>query len=170
MNYLSCIDAAKKLGVSTRRIQQMCKQGEISNAIKDGRTWLIPDDITLKQLKPLPIGVSDFKSATTNYYYVDKTLMIRDFLDAKPMVSLFTRPRRFGKTLNMDMLRVFFEKTAENTSVYFKDKQIWRCGVLHKTSRTISCYLSHFQRCKMFNMVRNISKNQKNYFFRVHTP
>lgn len=118
----------KKLGVSTRRIQQMCKQGEISNAFKDGRTWLIPDDITLKQLKPLPIGVSDFKSATTNYYYVDKTLMIRDFLDAKPMVSLFTRPRRFGKTLNMDMLRVFFEKTAENTSIYFKDKQIWRCG------------------------------------------
>lgn len=118
----------KKLGVSTRRIQQMCKQGEISNAIKDRRTWLIPDDITLKQLKPLPIGVSDFKSATTNYYYVDKTLMIRDFLDAKPMVSLFTRPRRFGKTLNMDMLRVFFEKTAENTSIYFKDKQIWRCG------------------------------------------
>lgn len=128
MNYLSCIDAAKKLGVSTRRIQQMCKQGEISNAIKDGRTWLIPDDITLKQLKPLPIGVSDFKSATTNYYYVDKTLMIRDFLDAKPMVSLFTRPRRFGKTLNMDMLRVFFEKTPKDTSVYFKDKQIWGCG------------------------------------------
>ena len=62
MNYLSCIDAAKKLGVSTRRIQQMCKQGEISGAIKDGRTWLIPDHITLKQLKPLPIGVSDFKS------------------------------------------------------------------------------------------------------------
>lgn len=118
----------KKLGVSTRRIQQMCKQGEISNAIKDGRTWLIPDDITLKQLKPLPIGVSNFKSATTNYYYVDKTLMIRDFLDAKPMVSLFTRPRHFGKTLNMDMLRVFFEKTAENTSIYFKDKLIWRCG------------------------------------------
>lgn len=128
MNYLSCIDAAKKLGVSTRRIQQMCKQGEISNAIKDGRTWLIPDDITLKQLKPLPIGVSDFKSATTNYYYVDKTLMIRDFLDAKPMVSLFTRPRRFGKTLNMDMLRVFFEKTPKDTSIYFKDKQIWGCG------------------------------------------
>lgn len=128
MNYLSCIDAAKKLGVSTRRIQQMCKQGEISGVIKDGRTWLIPDHITLKQLKPLPIGVSDFKSATTNYYYVDKTLMIRDFLDAKPMVSLFTRPRRFGKTLNMDMLRVFFEKTPEDTSVYFKDKQIWGCG------------------------------------------
>ena len=61
------------------------------------------------------IGVSDFKLATTGYYYVDKTLMIRDFLDKKPMVSLFTRPRRFGKTLNMDMLRVFFEKTNEDT-------------------------------------------------------
>ena len=78
--------------------------------------------------KSLPIGVSDFKLATTGYYYVDKTLMIRDFLDKKPMVSLFTRPRRFGKTLNMDMLRVFFEKTNEDTSVYFKDKQIWQCG------------------------------------------
>lgn len=54
--------------------------------------------------------------------------MIRDFLDKKPMVSLFTRPRRFGKTLNMDMLRVFFEKTNDDTSVYFKDKQIWQCG------------------------------------------
>lgn len=76
----------------------------------------------------LPIGVSDFKSATTNYYYVDKTLLIRDFLNAIPMVSLFTRPRRFGKTLNMDMLRVFFEKTSDNTSIYFKDKYIWQCG------------------------------------------
>jgi len=44
------------------------------------------------------------------------------------MVSLFTRPRRFGKTLNMDMLRTFFEKTDEDTSVYFKDKKIWSCG------------------------------------------
>lgn len=44
------------------------------------------------------------------------------------MVSLFTRPRRFGKTLNMDMLRVFFEKTSDNTSIYFKDKYIWQCG------------------------------------------
>ena len=61
-----------------------------------------------KKKKPLPIGISDFKLATTEYYYVDKTLLIRDFLDQKPMVSLFTRPRRFGKTLTMDMLRVFF--------------------------------------------------------------
>ena len=106
----------------------MCKQKEIVGAIKDGRNWLIPDNAILSPKKPLPIGVSDFKSATTNYYYVDKTLLIRDFLNAIPMVSLFTRPRRFGKTLNMDMLRVFFEKTPEDTSIYFKDKYIWQCG------------------------------------------
>lgn len=128
MNYISCESAAKKIGVSTRRIQQMCKQKEIVGAIKDGRNWLIPDNAILSPKKPLPIGVSDFKSATTNYYYVDKTLLIRDFLNAIPMVSLFTRPRRFGKTLNIDMLRVFFEKTPEDTSIYFKDKYIWQCG------------------------------------------
>ena len=106
----------------------MCKQKEIVGTIKDGRNWLIPDNAILSPKKPLPIGVSDFKSATTNYYYVDKTLLIRDFLNAIPMVSLFTRPRHFGKTLNMDMLRVFFEKTPEDTSIYFKDKYIWQCG------------------------------------------
>lgn len=128
MDYISCESAAKKMGVSARRIQQMCKQKEIVGAIKDGRNWLIPDNAILSPKKPLPIGVSDFKSVTTNYYYVDKTLLIRDFLNAIPMVSLFTRPRRFGKTLNMDMLRVFFEKTSDNTSIYFKDKYIWQCG------------------------------------------
>ena len=128
MDYISCESAAKKMGVSARRIQQMCKQKEIVGAINDGRNWLIPDNAILSPKKPLPIGVSDFKSATTNYYYVDKTLLIRDFLNAIPMVSLFTRPRRFGKTLNMDMLRVFFEKTSDNTSIYFKDKYIWQCG------------------------------------------
>ena len=132
MEYLSCSDASKAMGFSVRRIQQMCKNGELTGAIKEGRKWLIPDETIhmnhFAKNKSLPIGVSDFKLATTSYYYVDKTLMIRDFLDKKPMVSLFTRPRRFGKTLNMDMLRVFFEKTNEDTSVYFKDKQIWQCG------------------------------------------
>lgn len=132
MEYLSCSDASKAMGFSVRRIQQMCKNGELPGAIKEGRKWLIPDETIhmnhFAKNKSLPIGVSDFKLATTGYYYVDKTLMIRDFLDKKPMVSLFTRPRRFGKALNMDMLRVFFEKTNEDTSVYFKDKQIWQCG------------------------------------------
>ena len=54
--------------------------------------------------------------------------MIKDFIDERPMVTLFTRPRRFGTTLNMDMLRSYFEKSDRDTSVYFRVKKIWCCG------------------------------------------
>ncbi len=141
MKYITCNEAHEVWGITARRIQQMCKSGDIEGAIKKGKSWLIPCDIVFpatlsknapavntKKKKPLPIGVADFKKATTDYYYVDKTLLIRDFIDIKSEVTLFTRPRRFGKTLNMDMLRVFFEKTDEDNSVYFKDKLIWQCG------------------------------------------
>ena len=81
----------------------------------------------LKKLPP-PIGSSSYIEAATKCYYVDKTLLVRDIIDNEHLVTLFARPRRFGKTLNMDMLRVFFEKNIEDTSVYFKDKLIWQCG------------------------------------------
>lgn len=137
MKYLTCSEASALMGTTARRVQQMCKNGEIIGAIKKGRSWMVPADsipnkaenpASGKKVRPLPVGISDFKQATSDYYYVDKTLLIRDFLDRKPMVSLFTRPRRFGKTLNMDMLRVFFEKTEEDTRKYFQDKLIWQCG------------------------------------------
>ena len=76
----------------------------------------------------LPIGTTNYKKICDNYYYVDKTLMIKDILDEGTEISLFTRPRRFGKTLNMDMLRTFFEKQEEDTSRYFTDKKIWQQG------------------------------------------
>ena len=131
-------------GITERRVNELCKAGRIPGAYKNGKRWFIPSDARKPldkrerhnpaaqdvQLirKPLPIGVSDYREASTNYYYVDKTLLIKDFLDERSKVSLFTRPRRFGKTLNMDMLRTFFEKTDEDTSVYFRDKKIWACG------------------------------------------
>ncbi len=65
-------------------------------------------------------------------------MLIKDFLDERAKVSLFTRPRRFGKTLNMDMLRVFFERTEEDTSVFFQDKKIWQCGDSY--TRHQGCY------------------------------
>lgn len=77
--------------------------------------------------------MSDFRLAQAEYYYVDKTMLIKDFIDERPMVTLFTRPRRFGKTLNMDMLRTFFEKTEQDTSVYFQDKKIWACGQKYRS-------------------------------------
>jgi len=67
-------------------------------------------EMTEMKYKALPIGVSDFADMIQNeYYYVDKTLMIQELLDSKMKVTLFTRPRRFGKTLNMSMLKYYFE-------------------------------------------------------------
>lgn len=63
--------------------------------------------------KALPIGIEDFKELVTDdYFYVDKTLFIKELLDLKGKVNLFTRPRRFGKTLNLSMLKYFFEDTG----------------------------------------------------------
>ncbi len=136
-------EMAEKWGISSRSISRLCKEDKIKGAIKENGDWKIPDDaerpsdgriISGKYIKneeikkPLPVGISDYVRAQSEYYYVDKTLLIRDFLDRKAFVSLFTRPRRFGKTLNMDMLRVFFEISEEDTSKYFKDKAIWKCG------------------------------------------
>lgn len=64
--------------------------------------------------RPLPIGVDDFeKLITKGHYYVDKTLMIKELLDRKGEVNLFTRPRRFGKSLNLSMLKYYFENTGD---------------------------------------------------------
>ena len=82
----------------------------------------------MKRKLPLPLGSTDFKEICRNYYYVDKTLLIKELLDERAAISLFTRPRRFGKTLNMDMLKTFFEISEEDTSIYFKDKKIWQQG------------------------------------------
>ena len=64
--------------------------------------------------KPLPIGIDKFEMLITRgYYFVDKTFLIKDLLDNKAAVNLFTRPRRFGKTLNMSMLQYYFENRRD---------------------------------------------------------
>lgn len=73
-------------------------------------------------------GNSDFLSLQAGgFYYVDKTLLIRDLLDHPAMVTLITRPRRFGKTLNMSMLQAFFE-TGSGGKEFFEKLNIWKCG------------------------------------------
>ena len=58
----------------------------------------------------LPVGIENFEEIRSNgYYYIDKTKLIEQLLDNRGKVNLFTRPRRFGKTLNMSMLKYFFE-------------------------------------------------------------
>lgn len=146
INMKTCKQTAVEWGISERAVNDLCKRGRIEGAVKSGKSWQIPDDVkkpadarkrsgriaAVNERKPLPIGISDYVRAQSEYYYVDKTLLIRDFLDRKPLASLFTRPRRFGKTLNMDMLRVFFEISEEDTSKYFADKEIWKCGEAYR--------------------------------------
>lgn len=144
-NTISVKEAARRWNLTERRVSGLCKNGSIPGAIKNGRSWEIPEtaekpaDSRIKtgiyvQPKnrpknlPLPVGVSDYRLASTEYYYIDKTMMLKDFIDERPMVILFTRPRRFGKTLNMDMIRTFFEKNDEDTSKYFINKKIWAQG------------------------------------------
>ena len=122
----TCREMAKVWNVTERTVSALCKSGKIPGAVKKGKSWQIPDDAERpvdgrvssgnyvkknvpKEKKPLPIGISDYVRAQSEYYYVDKTMLIKEFLDQKPLVSLFTRPRRFGKTLNMDMIRVFLK-------------------------------------------------------------
>ncbi|HIX68575.1 MAG TPA: AAA family ATPase [Candidatus Anaerostipes excrementavium] len=145
----TCKEMAKMWNVTERTVTTFCKSGKIPGAVKKGKSWQIPDNAERpadgrissgkylkkpesKEKKPLPIGISDYVRAQSEYYYVDKTLLIKEFLDQKPLVSLFTRPRRFGKTLNMDMLRVFFEISEDDTSKYFKDKAIWKCDDVYR--------------------------------------
>ena len=90
--------------------------------------------------KPLPIGIDNFEMLITRgYYFIDKTLLIKDLLDNKAAVNLFTRPRRFGKTLNMSMLQYFFEDernwyTGEkkDNSALFDNLNIMNAGEKYK--------------------------------------
>ncbi|MCD8200650.1 MAG: ATP-binding protein, partial [Clostridia bacterium] len=73
---------------------------------------------------------SDFVDVVSNCYFVDKSHLIKELIDKsrESDALLFTRPRRFGKSLNLDMIKTFFEKTKKDTSKYFKDLEIWKCG------------------------------------------
>ena len=105
-------------------------QGEMHQSEK---TRLVPqpgkgynegNGLTGKKMKviymnPLPIGIDDFEKVRRGgYYYVDKTLMIRDFLEMRDEVALIARPRRFGKTLNMTMIRDFFDITKDSLDLF----------------------------------------------------
>ena len=90
--------------------------------------------------KTVPIGFEDFKRILDeNMYFVDKSLMIKDLIEHKGSVNLYTRPRRFGKTLNLSMIRRFFEaelnasgEKIEN-GYLFNGLKITKCGEEYMT-------------------------------------
>ena len=70
-------------------------------------------------MKKIPTGIKSFrKLREENYYFVDKTLMIKDFLERGSEVTLITRPRRFGKTINMSMMSEFFDITKDSKEIF----------------------------------------------------
>ena len=79
-------------------------------------------------LLPPPVGTSDWATFSRDSYCVDKTLILKDLIDSKSRVVLFTRPRRFGKTTMLEMLRAFYEGEAS----LFRDKKIWAAGVKYR--------------------------------------
>lgn len=90
--------------------------------------------------KSIPIGYEDLKEIIDkNMYYVDKTKILAEMIDNPTKVSLFTRPRRFGKTLNLSMIRSFFEKELDyqgkqvDNSYLFKDLKISEYGEKYMT-------------------------------------
>ncbi|MBK8251762.1 MAG: AAA family ATPase [Polyangiaceae bacterium] len=89
--------------------------------------------------RPIPIGTDDFREVReAGFDYIDKSDLIRQILDrAGVKVFLFPRPRRFGKTLNLSMLRCWFEKTDTNLSHLFEGLSVWQAG---------EKYRAHFQR------------------------
>lgn len=96
------------------------------------------------KFKPLPIGIDNFEMLITRgYYFVDKTLIIKDLLDNKAAVNLFTRPRRFGKTLNMSMLQYFFENSSKDNSYLFENLNIMKAG---------ESYIAHMSQYPVINL------------------
>lgn len=144
--WLKAKELAKLWGLSPRRVNQLCKENLLSGAYKDGKFWMIPADVTKPEIvrkkkmqseetqvktyvtRPCPVGITSYKEVSKECYYVDKTLLIKNIIDDHSKVFLFTRPRRFGKTLMMDMVRTFFEKSDVNTASYFENKKIWKAG------------------------------------------
>jgi len=145
---ISAKTLAENWGISVRRVNQLCNANEIEGAMKVGGLWKIPADapklnnlrnkkkpghVQTTKLLPCPVGITSYKEVSAECYYVDKTLLIKDMIDGHNKVTLFTRPRRFGKTLTMDMVKTYFEKTDEDTSVYFSNRAIWACGASYQS-------------------------------------
>ncbi len=81
----------------------------------------------MTKLPPIPIGVDDFKEIIDRgSVYVDKTLLIKEFWEDGSKIVLTPRPRRFGKTLNLSMLKYFFERTEQSNSYLFEKTNIWK--------------------------------------------
>ena len=148
-HYIGTSQAAAMLQKTNRWVVNLCHKGKLEGAVQNGRNWMIPENSVLAYMEavgitnngadtggsllPCSVGNTSYVEITSECYYVDKTLLIRDLIDDHNKVMLFTRPRRFGKTLALNTLKTFFEMTDEDTAKYFVDKKIWQCGQKYRS-------------------------------------
>ena len=117
--------------------------------------------------KALPIGVDDYRRLKeNNYYAVDKTLMIEEFLQRQSIVTLITRPRRFGKTLNMSMMAEFFDITKDSKEI-FNDTNITKSLYASNMNQYPTIFVS-FANAKgdQINVVQQIKEQLRNEYNR----
>ena len=148
IRYISTKEAAGIMGLSTRRVVGLCNAGKLEGALRKGRNWMVPEETVYDYIgikKPeagngevlsCAVGNTSYMDVVKNSYYVDKTLLIRDLIDDQVPVILFTRPRRFGKTLALDVLKTFLKKqkrilpfTSKISRFGHAVKNIRRCKV-----------------------------------------
>ena len=109
-------------GYSVRRLQQLCAQGAIEGVVFSDGNYLIPSSaleslFKKEKAKAMPIGL-DFVETVKSGCYVDKSLLIRDLIYSHTKTTVFCRPRRFGKSLNLQMLWRFFEEGGDGKDVF----------------------------------------------------
>lgn len=107
--------------------------------------------------KAIPLGVVDYETLKNqNYFFIDKSMMIYDFLMRKSTVTLITRPRRFGKTINMSMMSSFFDITKDSKEI-FKDTKIVETEYISEMNQYPTIFIS-FANAKndKWNVVKEI--------------
>ena len=119
----TCREKAAEWGISERTVTNLCNNSRIAGAVKVGKSWQIPDDaerpadkrvksgntkkiISVTEKKALPIGISDYIRAQSEYYYVDKTLLVKEFLYKKPLV--FYKTKKIWKNLKYGYAKSIF--------------------------------------------------------------
>ncbi|MBQ9331352.1 MAG: AAA family ATPase, partial [Oscillospiraceae bacterium] len=111
VNYIGTAKAASMLRMTSRRVVGLCHEGKLEYAVQNGRSWKIPEASVRAYMKaagkgstesgeqearlPFAVGSTSYIELASECYYVDKTLLIRDLIDERSIVTLFTRPRRF---------------------------------------------------------------------------
>ena len=142
VEFVTSIQKASEWGVTKRMVNYWCSLGKIDGAVKDGIRWKIPMDaerpdrygqspvlidyVVRIEGKTVSVGNQSFESIRENdSFYVDKTSFIEQWWESSDAVTLITRPRRFGKTLNLSMMECFFSPVYYGRTELFEGLKIW---------------------------------------------